>query len=82
MGKDLSFKGHFNPPLHPENAALEPVALHETEGLTFHTAKQKAEPAQAKGTETTPQEQPPRPPAPVGNISVTNWGFSGGISFD
>lgn len=56
MGKDLGFKSHFNPPLGPENAALEAVALHETEGLTFYTEKKKAEPAQAKGTEATPRD--------------------------
>lgn len=56
MGKDLGFKGHFNLPLHRENTALEAVALHETEGLTFHTEKKKPEPAQAKGTEATPQD--------------------------
>lgn len=35
---------------------LEAVVLHETEGLTFYTEKQEPEPAQAKGTEATPQD--------------------------
>lgn len=56
MREDLGSKGHFNPSLCPENAALGAVVLHETEALTFHTEKHKSEQAQEMGTEATPQD--------------------------
>lgn len=56
MGKDLGFKSHFNLTLYPENAALGAVVLHETEGLTSHTEKQKPEQAWEMDTEATAQD--------------------------